>query len=147
MGAWCNKKFGISVLLLVLALLAYKEWESANSNSMNQGSSVTGVSHPVVAELTKEPLEEEGACEEMWSEATEQKANLSSGVDVGGGVDVGEGVGVGVYGSCKPIDEYHNALRWPCRCGGIRLVSPLPPTVPPVLLPPAGLPPEWGPHI
>ena len=141
MGAWCNKKFGISVLLLVLALLAYKEWESANSNSMNQGSSVTGVRHPVVAEPTKEPLEEEGACEETWSEATEQKANLSSGADVG------EGVGVGVYGSCKPIDEFHNALRGTCRCGGIRLVSRLPPTVPPVLLPPAGLPPEWGPHI
>ena len=53
----------------------------------------------------------------------------------------GEGVGVGVYGSCKPIYEYPNAL------GGhadveIRLVSSLSPTGPPDLLPPAGSPPE-----
>ena len=56
----------------------------------------------------------------------------------------GEGVGVGVYGSCKPIYEYPNAL------GGhadveIRLVSSLSLTGPPDLLPPAGSPPEWGP--
>ena len=48
------------------------------------------------------------------------------------------------HGSCKPIDEYPTALRGHADVE-TGLVSPLP-TGPPVLLPPAGSPPEWGPH-
>ena len=131
LGAWCTKKCLVGIP--VLALLAYKKWRSAHSVSINEGPAVISVRHPVLAELTKKPPEE-AACEETWSEATEQKANLSSGV----------WVWVRVCGSCKPIDEYPNALRGHADVK-IRLVSLLP-TGPPVLLPPAGSPPEWGPR-
>ena len=48
-------------------------------------------------------------------------------------------------GSCKPIDENPTVLQGHAAVE-IRLVSPLP-AGPPVLLPPAGSPTEWGPHI
>ncbi len=111
LGAWCTRKLGILVVLLVLALLAYKVRESANI-STNQSPAVVSVRHSVVAEPTKEPPEEEGACEETWSEATELKANLSSGV-----CGWGWGCGCGRVWVLQAHIWVPQCTRGPCRCG------------------------------